>query len=231
MNLRRLLSPCQVLQHGALLACIPFMVLLTGCETFSPITRAQAIVLMNDRLRADNRRQGIAVLATRYDEGRRPPYPFIYQSIAQKDPDPVVRAMAIRALNICRDQSATKIFIAGLQDDNEQIRLESVKALVNLPDPDAIPRLLQILSGSRLLLTSTGERADIAESSDLRIAAADALHSYRDKVDVKRTLVQYLNNSDFAIAWQCHQSLISLTGRDLKYDEGAWLKYLVDAKG
>ena len=43
--------------------------------------------------------------------------------------------MAIRALNICRDATATSIFINGLKDDNELVRLESAKALANIPDP------------------------------------------------------------------------------------------------
>jgi hypothetical protein len=66
----------------------------------------------------------------------------------------------------------------------------------------------------------------VAESKDVRIAAADALRQYRT-LDVARILVTYLNETDFGVAWQSRQSLIVLTGQDLQYDESAWLQYLV----
>jgi hypothetical protein len=197
--------------------------LFTGCDIITP---KQAAELMNNPDRPDARREGIAATVTRWSWGKLPPYPHIYQQIAQHDSDVTVRAMAIRALNICRDQSATKIFIAGLQDQNEQIRLESAKALANVPDPDAIGVLIYVLTGSRETLTADGHRTLVAESKDVRIAAADALRQYR-KLDVARTLVGYLNEQDFGVAWQSHQSLITLTGQDLQYDQAAWLQYLI----
>jgi hypothetical protein len=199
------------------------MPLITGCDNVTP---ERARELMFDPTRPDARREGIAAIATRWPWGKLPPYPGYYQKFAQKDSDVTVRAMAIRALNICRDASATKIFIAGLQDDSEQIRLESAKALANIPDPEAIPGLMDLLTGSRPILTADGHRMMVAESKDVRIAAADALRQYR-KLDVARTLVGYLNEQDFGVAWQSRQSLITLTGQDLHYDESAWLNYLV----
>jgi HEAT repeats len=199
------------------------MPLLTGCDNISP---KQAQELMSNPDRPDARREGVAAIVTRWSWGKLPRYPQIYQQIAQHDSDVTVRAMAIRALNICRDQSATKIFIAGLQDQNEQIRLESAKALANVPDPDAIGVLIDVLTGSRETMTTDGHRTMVPESKDVRIAAADALRQYR-KLDVARTLVGYLNEQDFSVAWQSRQSLIALTGQDLQYDQSAWLQYLI----
>jgi hypothetical protein len=202
------------------------MLALMGCSAITPITPAQAVQLMNNPTRADARREGIAALVTRWDFGKRPPYPAIYERIAQNDSDVTVRAMAIRALNICRDTNAAKIFIAGLQSDDEQIRLECAKALANVPDPKAIPSLLQCLTGTRLVFSPDGRDVAVQESKDVRIAAADALRQYRNQTDVERSLIEYLSSPDFAVAWQCRQSLIALTGQDLKYDEAAWLKYI-----
>jgi hypothetical protein len=196
--------------------------LLTGCDNITP---EQAIALLNNPTRPDARREGIAALATRWPFGKQPPYPQKYRDLAQHDPDVIVRAMAIRALNICRDAGATKIFVAGLKDESEQIRLESAKALANVPDGDAIPGLLDLLSGTRSIVTPNGRTA-VAESKDVRIAAADALRQYRT-VDVARSLISYLNEQDFGVAWQSRQSLIKLTGQDLHYDEAAWLAYIV----
>jgi hypothetical protein len=63
------------------------------------------------------------------------------------------------------------------------------------------------------------------EAQDVRIAAADALRRYPN-LDVARNLVEYLSEQDFGVAWQSHLSLEILTGRDFRYDQGAWLAYL-----
>jgi HEAT repeat protein len=201
------------------LLSMPF---LTGCDTLSEVDAKR---MLND-FRPDARREAVAAIVTQWSWGTQPPYPGYYKKFAQTDPDPTVRAMAIRALNICRDATSTKIFIAGLQDDNELIRLESAKALANIPDPESIGGLEDLLTGSRVIMAPDGRRNVVAESKDVRIAAADALQRYR-KLDVARTLVGYLNEQDFGVAWQSRQSLIKLTGQDLQYDESAWLNYLV----
>ena len=45
-------------------------------------------------------------------------------------------------------------------------------------------------------------------------------------LEVARALVNTLGSRDFGVAWQSRQTLRSLTGRDLRYDEAAWLAYL-----
>jgi hypothetical protein len=212
-----------------LFVTVLFSLLLTGCDSLSPITPAQAEQLMENPHSPDARREGIAALATRWTFTLRPPYTTRWQQIAQHDPDFIVRAMAIRALNIARDKSATKIFIAGLDDADEPVRLESAKALANVPDPDAIPALFERLQGTREIV-SDGRPIVIAEDKDVRIAAADALRQYRT-LDVAHTLVRYLDEQDFGVAWQSRHSLIALTGHDLHYDQTAWLRYLVGPGG
>ena len=198
--------------------------LAAGCNSVTP---AEAIRLMEDGHSADARREGIADLSTRFAFARVPPYTGRYKQIAKTDPDLTVRAMAIRALNICRDPSATAIFVAALDDDAEPIRLEGAKALANVPDPAAVPGLLRLVRGVRQQLID-GHPAMMVEDRDVRIAAADALRHY-PTLDVERSLVGYLNENEFAVSWQARQSLVALTGHDLLYDESAWLQYLVKA--
>jgi hypothetical protein len=228
-----------------LCASVVPLLLLAGCEP--EIKPERAVQLMHDPTSADARRTGVAAQATRWSFGKLPPYPGYYQQIAQSDPDYTVRAMAIRALNLCRDQTATRIFINGLKDENELVRLESAKALVNVPDPDAVNLLMATLAGERLAYGPGGRPAIVAETMDVRIAAADALKRYRDLKNgrapgmpeptedatrqlsasiVVRTLAGHLNDLDFGIAWQARQSLITITGQDFHYDEAAWLQYL-----
>jgi HEAT repeat protein len=166
---------------------------------------------MEDPYFPDERREGIAKLSNR-NFGRGEPYTQRYQQIAQTDDDYLVRAAAIRALNRARDQSATPIFVNALSAKEPQVRLEAAKALANVPDAAAVGPLLRL----------TG---DANENKDVRIAAADALRHYR-RNEVARALVALLNDRDFGVSWQARQSLRALTGRDLQYDEAAWLALL-----
>jgi HEAT repeat protein len=180
-------------------------------ENASGKTPRNAAVKMEDQYFPDERREGINELVKK-DFGKREPYTTRYDQIAKSDDDWLVRATAIRALNRARDRSATPTFIKALDDKNDQVRLEACKALVHMPDENAVPSLVRIVQ-------------DPAESRDVRIAAADALQHYRT-LEVARALTNNLGGRDFGVAWQSHQTLILLTGHDLRYDEAAWLAYL-----
>jgi hypothetical protein len=191
---------------------------LVGCqqtrgffEAFSGKTALWAAHKMEDPYFPDERREGINQLVD-HDYGKRPPYTTRYKQIAQTDTDFTVRAAAIRALNRAREKSATGIFIKALQDANESVRLEAAKALANVPDANAVAPLTKIVANN-------------SENKDLRIAAADALKRYRD-LGAARALVNALEGKDFGVAWQARHSLVTLTGKDLHYDTGAWLNYL-----
>lgn len=214
-----------VMGHGSLVIGFFLFLLCCGCqqlgragqfgrsllEYFSGDTPLNAARKMEDQYFPDERRIGINKLADR-DFGRRPPYTTRYQQIAQFDSDWLVRATAIRSLNRARDASATPVFIKALNDESSIVRVEAAKALANVPDPAAVPALLKIVSNSE-------------EDRDVRIWAAHALRHYRS-LEVARTLVSQLGGRDFGVAWQSRKSLVALTGRDLKYDETAWLEYL-----
>ena len=201
----------------ALLACV--LSAGVGCQQAGSFfgrlrgeTPTWALKKMEDPYFPDERREGINYLAAQ-DFGKRAPWTTRYQQIAQDDPDYTVRAFAVRALNRSRDKSATGVFIKSLSDRNDLVRLEAAKALANVPDPKAIDTLTRIV-------------ASPVENRDLRIAAANALRHYRD-MGVARSLVNVLSAKDFGVAWQARHSLRTLTGRDMKYDERAWLTYLI----
>jgi hypothetical protein len=174
----------------------------------APINAAKQ---MEDQYFPDERRIGIDRLSDE-DFGRREPYTKRYEQIAQLDPDWLVRATAIRALNRSRDVDATPIFIKALSDDDPIVRTEAAKALSNIPDDNAVPALLKLVG-------------DPNENRDVRIWSAQALRHYKT-LEVARTLVGQLSGREFAVAWQSHKSLILITGKDLDYDENAWLDYL-----
>ena len=180
-------------------------------EYFAGDNAARAVRLMQNDRSADARRRGINALL-RWDFAQGGPYVRRYRQIARDDPDPIVRATAIRALNRSRDPDARPIFVAALGDASERVRLEAAKALVNLPDPAAADPLIRLVGN-----------AD--EDRDVRIAAAEALNQYRT-IEVARALTSRLNERDFSVAWQARRSLRRLTGRDFRFDEAAWLEYI-----
>lgn len=165
---------------------------------------------MEDAKSADTRREGMMELVqNRF--ARKDPYTKRYGQIAQSDREYLVRAAAIRALNYSRNRQRMDLFIAALDDPQPIVRLEAAKALANLPDEQAIPKLIAHLQKE--------------DDKDIRIACADALRNYRN-LDVGRTLVAAIVDRDFGVAWQAHESLVLMTGRDFRYDESAWLEYL-----
>jgi hypothetical protein len=197
-------------------------VLCCGCESISNFgdrisnaisgrTPRVAAVQMEDPDFPDERRIGINRLSA-FPFGRQPPYTTRYEQIARSDPDWLVRATAIRALNRSRWQPATPLFIKALDDENDHVRLEAAKALSNVPDPNAVPMLVHLVG-------------DSTENRDVRIAAAAALRHYKT-VEVARTLASQLGGREFGLAWQSHQSLEAMTGRDLHFDESAWLNFI-----
>jgi hypothetical protein len=63
------------------------------------------------------------------------------------------------------------------------------------------------------------------ENRDLRIAAIDALKHYKT-TQIAKTLINVVTERDLAVAWQARKSLKAMTGKDLRYDENAWLQYI-----
>lgn len=174
-------------------------------------------LMMEDTNSPDARRRGMLELVER-PYGGKPPYTTRYAQIAaERNPDGskvdyLLRASAIRALNRSREPGHTALFISGLGDESDWVRLESAKALNRLPDPEAITALLAVVA-----------RPD--ENKDIRIAAAEALQHYK-RLEVARVLTVLLGDREFALIWQARRSLRRLTGKDYGYDDAAWLQFL-----
>ena len=206
----------------------PFVAIYSAASRSSGDTPLKSARAMDNPDYPDVRIQGINGLVTRYEFAHHPPYTIRYAELAERDPDYLVRATAIRALNISRDPTATPIFISALEDEHEPIRLEACKALNNVPDERAIPGLMRRLEGHRDAIVE-GHPQEVEEDPDVRIAAAQALRRY-PKLEVATALVGYLNERNFAVAWQSHRSLEQMTHADWNYDEAAWLRFLSGPK-
>lgn len=155
----------------------------------------------------DEQRQAMLGLA-RYEYGRKPPYTEAYAEFARRSPHALVRATAVRVLNISRDPSATPLFAEKLQDEAPAVRLEAAKALANVPADEAAGPLLAVATNPQ-------------ETIDVRLAAIDALRHY-DNAELKQGLARLLEADDFSLAWQARRSLVTITGQDHGYDLDAW---------
>jgi hypothetical protein len=174
-------------------------------------TPVAAVKEMENPTSPDQRRVGILYLSDR-SWGREGAYLEAYREIAVNDPDSLVRATAVRALNRARDRTALPIFIQALNDKSATVRIEAAKALANIPDPDAVEPLSSHL-------------ANTAENRDVRIAAADALREYKT-LPVAQNLIRRLSDREFAVAWQSRISLWFMTGQDFEFDQASWLGYI-----
>jgi hypothetical protein len=178
---------------------------------YSGDTPAAAVKNMHNPNAPDQRRVGILYLTDRA-WGRQGVYLEAYRQTALNDPDDLVRATAVRALNRARDHGAVPVFIQALEDKSDLVRVEAAKALANIPDKSAADALARHL-------------ADPTENKDVRIAAADALREYK-MLQVAQSLIRQLSDREFAVAWQSRISLWFMTGRDFEYDQAGWLGYI-----
>jgi hypothetical protein len=187
----------------------------SGRQIYDALTARprRSAINTTDRYFPVERREGINELVYR-GFGRAAPYTDQYAQMAKSDPDFLVRATAVRALNRARDRKAADVYIAALNDESEVVRLEGAKALVNMPDEKAIPGLVKVVTNPN-------------ENRDVRIAAAEALKHYRN-AEAARALISQLGGREFGLAWQAHNSLVRITGKDLRYDEAAWLTYMTN---
>ena len=163
---------------------------------------------------ASERRDALVNLAEN-EWARGEDYVVIYKDAAGYDPDPMVRAAGLRALNLSRADEP-KVYVAALDAPETAVRLEAAKALANVPAERAVEPLLEILG-------------DASADVDLRIAAADALRHY-PQIAAARGLANATGDRDFGVAWQAAQSLRYLTGEELPYEPSAWLTYLAEAE-
>jgi len=202
-----------------LYACLLFIVLLTGCvsddfnnmaQGFTPITPTQAAVMALDQHNPDKRREGLTLLANS-PFGGSPDYLTLYRNYIERDPDPLVRAAAIKALARFGDSSDALIVVPWLQFEESkstQVRRAASNALQRLHNPAVVLALLRSLRNQD-------------EDSQVRNASAIALGQY-PQPQVFDGLIEGLQSNDLSINLASAQSLHVLTGQVFGTDWDAW---------
>ena len=209
--------------------CLSVPLLLTGCavvedlgyqanpnptsllDLFARPSPEEAARWAIDPHNADRRFRGTSLLASAPFAGE-PEYLELFMDNAD-DPDPAVRAAAIRGLAHHGDPSHAPLLVERLSDEDDLVRLEAARALQRIHNRVAVPALIARLD------------PDIEESKAVRAAAAHALGQYAQP-RVLDALVFALRDPSLTVNTHAKEALVFLTGEDLDVDSFAWLEYI-----
>lgn len=197
---------------------LTLLIINTGCETspgddsILPFTTRKPIDAAGDLFNVydpDIRRRAINDLSGA-PFGGEDTYVKSYRLLSE-DPDPTVRAAAIRALgNHGSIEDVKTVFIPNLEYNDRIVRWEAARALQRYHHPDAIEPLLRQV------------RDD--DDTDVRVAGIFALGQYPDS-SVVQTLIGLLNADDYAVVSQSVKTLRLLTGQQFGDDARVWLAW------
>ncbi len=134
-----------------------------------------------------------------------------------QDPEPCVRAAAVRGLANHGEPAQTPLVIGALSDKDKLVRLEAARGLQRLHEPSAVPPLIRAMHEPDLR-----NAKDPAEpEAFVRTEAALALGQYPEK-RVVQALIAGLDDSELSVNRASLASLRILTGQDFGLDRAAW---------
>lgn len=215
---------------GALaLACAA---VLLGCEAApmetesvfqaiapAPPSPADAAAWMFDPYDADKRFRGTVLLANA---------PFGGESVYLQgyrahlaDSDASVRAAAAFALGRHGSPEDVPLVAPLTRDTDRLVRLNAVRALQRLHNPEAIPWLLERVQFVEV--TRQGQRG-FEDDPDVRAEAAYALGQYAE-ARVLDGLIAALRDPRLTVTRSAAEALHTLTGRDFGDDRRAWFQW------
>jgi hypothetical protein len=125
----------------------------------------------------------------------------------QIEPDPLVRETIIRAIGEYHTPLAQQVLEAGLNDDNQLVRVACCQMLGKRADMKSVPVLANVLKADKQM--------------DVRIAAAEALGKIKSPQSVSALAVA-LDDRDPAMQFAGMQSMKAVTGKDYGGDVQAW---------
>lgn len=157
----------------------------------------------------DVRRSSVEKLSSR-KHGCEEPYLKGYATLT-KDPNPLVRGAALRALGKGGDLKYIDEVVAALSDNHATVRWDAAAALDSMRSEKAVTKLAY---------------AGLNDpSTDVRVACLKALRNYR-RTDVVETLLLGLGDGEFAVRFRAAESLNELTGEALGTDLAEWREAL-----
>ena len=183
---------------------------LLGCASFSmPWQETERTSIITPRMRIS----AIQEIGARAEDADATEQQSMTEQLAtqiQTEPDPLVRQAIQEAISKLNTPLAKDVLIAGLQDDDLDVRLTCCKSLGQRSDPS-------VISALRVALETD-------ESLDVQLAAIDALGQIKSPQSVA-ALAKAVNDRDPALQYAGVQALKSVSGQDLGNDVSAWRQY------
>jgi len=186
---------------------------VTGCTmydqyrpTFWPFPERKLTTYNTPAMRAD----AVRAFAMKANGTDTPDQREITDQLArqiQVEPDPLVRQSVIKAMAEFKTPMAQQVLQAGLNDENEAVRIECCHALGNRGDAASVTSL------------ATALRVD--KNADVKMSAAKALGKIKSPEAIKALAVA-LDDRDPAMQYVGVQSLKSITGKDYGPDVQTW---------
>jgi len=177
-------------------------------EKFSPPTPAQEARNVFNVYDPDIRRRALNNLSAS-PFGGEGPYVRLYRLLID-DPDPTVRAAAVKALGLHGEAKDVALVAIRLNDEADMVRWEASKALQKIHNPTAIKPLINSLAND--------------SDPDVRMASAGALAQYPTP-KVYSSLVSALDDTRHGVVLAAAKSLATLTGTDLGIAGNSWLTF------
>jgi hypothetical protein len=143
----------------------------------------------------------------------------ICEQLAQQirsEPDPIVRRAIQETIGEFNTPLASAVILAGLNDDDRDVRVTCCRLLAKRNDPAAVGPLSQIVATD----------ADL----DVRLAAVDALGEMKTPAAIQG-LAAALKDRDPALQFAGVQSMKKVSGEDLGNDVEAWRQYAARSTG
>ena len=191
--------------HGLALTAL---VTVVGCATMPWHERERTTVITPKMRMAAIQEIGLRAQDTDIEEQRRLTEQLATQ--IQTEPDPIVRRTIQEAIGEFSTPLARDVLIAGLQDDDLDVRLACCQQLGKLADTDAVGALSTALETDAKL--------------DVKLAAVDALGKIKSPLSIS-ALSKAVNDRDPALQYAGVQALKSVSGQELGNDVAAWREY------
>jgi len=193
---------------GQLVAAAAGLLTLVGCATL-PWQETERTSIITPRMRIAAIRE-IGARASDADADEQLQSTDQLAAQIQTEPDPLVRRAIQQTMAELDTPLARDVMIAGLQDDNLDVRLACCRGLSQRNDPSVISALRNTLHND----------ADL----DAKLAAIDALGQIKSPQSVA-ALAKAVNDRDPALQYAGVQALKSVSGKDLGNDVVAWRQY------
>lgn len=147
-----------------------------------------------------------------HDWGLEDPYTRIYV-LQTQDESPQVRSAAMTALGRTGDPNYIGDILEGLNDRDDQVRIDAATALDRVQGLEAIEPLKQHAAND--------------SNYHVQCASIRALRHYR-RTDVLDSIILLLDDPQFGVRYHARSVLQEMTGEDCGYDSDCWRATLAE---